>query len=71
MASDKFHQLVKVYMELAKKLANANSLSQLGQFDTDKINQQLADIPLKIDETIDSVKEKLDILLGKSVAPVF
>lgn len=71
MASDKFHQLVKVYMELAKKLAMANSLSQLGQFDTDKINQQLADIPLKIDETIDSVKEKLDILLGKLVAPVF
>jgi hypothetical protein len=71
MASDKFHQLVKVYMELAKKLAKANSLSQLGQFDTDKINQQLADIPLKIDETIDSVKEKLDILLGKLVAPVF
>ena len=24
MASDKFHQLVKVYMELAKKLAVAN-----------------------------------------------
>ena len=71
MASDKFHQLVKVYMELAKKLAVSNSLSQLGQFDTDKINQQLADIPLKIDETIDSVKEKLDILLGKLVAPVF
>jgi hypothetical protein len=58
-------------MKLAKQLAKANALAQLGQFDTDKINQQLADIPLKIDETIDSVKEKLDILLGKLVAPVF
>lgn len=30
----------------------------------------MANVPLKIDEVIDSLKETLDVLLGKSIAPV-
>lgn len=53
IASDDFQKRVKMQMEMAKKLAKSMSLTQLTQFDTDKINQELSNIPLKIEETID------------------
>lgn len=70
-ADDLFKKKVEAFMKLANKLAKGMALQQLGQFDTDKINQQLSEIPLKIEEKIDSLKETLDLLLGKIVGKVY
>ena len=58
-------------MEVAKKLAKSMASLQIKQFDTDRISQELSNIPLKIEETIDQVKTLFDTLLGKINVPVF
>lgn len=58
-------------MKLAKLKVKLKASTQLNNFSTDKINQELANIPLKIEEKIDEVKKIIETLLGKVVAPAF
>ena len=53
------------FLKQAKQLAKALNQKELKGFDNDKILQKIAEIPLKIEETIQEIKDKLDKLLGK------
>lgn len=57
-------------MALAKNLAKLKALTANSQFDADAINRELSNIPLKLEEVIDSVKQTLDMLLGKTLSPM-
>ena len=69
-ATNEYAKLVKMYMSLAKRLAKLYSLDLTKSFDSDKISQELANIPVKIEEKIDKAKEMLDVLLGKILSPL-
>lgn len=66
-----FQESVNLQMKAARELAKLKALGQNIQFDTDAIRRKLSDVPLKIDETIDSVQEILNFLLGLGIVPPF
>ena len=70
-ADDEYAKLVAVQMKLAKLKVKQLASTQQNSFSTDKINQELANVPLKIEEKVDEVKKTIDTLLGKVLAPVF
>ena len=70
-ANDDYTKRVAAHMKLAKVKVKLKASTQLNNFSTDKINQELANVPLKIEEKIDEVKKIIDTLLGKVLAPVF
>lgn len=57
---------------LSKALATKTfKLDLTLKWDNDKIMQELAQIPMKIEDKIQEIRDLLDTLLGKTVAPVF
>ena len=70
-ADELFKKKVETFMKLANQLAKGMALQQLGQFDTDIVNQKLSEIPLMIEEKIDTLKNVLDALLGKLLGAMY
>lgn len=57
---------------LSKALATKTfKLDLTLKWDNDKIMQELAQIPMKIEDKIQEIRDLLDTLLGKTVAPAF
>lgn len=65
-----FAYLKKKYFDMIKKALKLSKQKSLTNFNIDKINQELAQIPLKIEEKIDDILDKLDIILGKKLANI-
>lgn len=69
-AESKFAKTKSTAMKLAKKELTVKSVSLNAKFNADKINMELANIPLKIEDTIDSIKETFDTILGHALTPL-
>lgn len=76
-AEDIFAELKKQALEMAEKIKKQQlemlqkfKLNQDVQFNTEKIFQQLAEIPITIEEKIEGIKDLLDGLLGRYLGPL-
>ena len=65
-ANDKFAKLKDDYMRGVKKLIKLQNKNINIQFEIDKVNQQLAQVPLQIEDQIQKILDTFDMLLGKA-----
>ena len=70
LAEQKYSDEVEKLMTLAKLALKQQKLMEQASFDVDSINRNLAEIPLKIEDKIDEVKTILEMLMGKTIAPI-
>lgn len=65
-ANDKFAKLKDDYMKGVKKLIKLQNTNINIQHEVDKVNQQLAQVPLQIEDQIQKILDTFDMLLGKA-----
>ena len=65
-ANDKFAKLKDDYMKGVKELIKLQNTNINIQHEVDKVNQQLAQVPLQIEDQIQKILDTFDMLLGKA-----